>query len=320
MEALGAYASSDEEEALRSTSPRSTKSTTVSLPLVNSAPFVTLYDSQEQANKTAFLTAANQTQLAVNLPVESTLAPFVGPQGGDATELALMDPLRAGSGKEVVTGVVEQADMEDYSFEAQYHTFNQTLSHNTARNRAKGAPPSAPALPGEILADTVVTPGEEDVFTRRNAKKRKNQTVSKERAAAEDFGDEATDGIWAPYKEKGKYLTDAEQGTMTEQQKALREEQQEAKRRKAETKDEMDEEMDFDRMVEKKTGHLLPARLKAGQKALEGKSTFMGDQEYDYQGRAWVEPPRTLKPDDGDHQVFLPKKCVHKWTGPNVGL
>ncbi|POM59915.1 Pre-mRNA splicing factor, partial [Phytophthora palmivora] len=83
---------------------------------------------------------------------------------------------------------------------------------------------------------------------------------------------------------------------------------------------EMDEEMDFDRMVEKKTGHLLPARLKAGQKALEGKSTFMGDQEYDYQGRAWVEPPRTLKPDDGDHQVFLPKKCVHKWTGHTKGV
>ncbi|KAG7378967.1 WD repeat-containing protein 25 [Phytophthora pseudosyringae] len=320
MEALGAYASSDEEEAARSTSPRSTDTPSLALPVVNSAPFVALTDSQEQADKAAFLAAATKTQLAVNLPVESTLAPFVGPQGSGSTELALMNPLRAGSGKEVVTGVVEQADMEDYSFEAQYHTYNQTLSLNPTRNRAKGAPPSAPALPGETAADTIVAPGEEDLFTRRNAKKRKNQTISKERVAAEDFGNDATDGIWAPYNEKGKYLTDAEQGVMTEQQKALREEHQEAKRRKAEAKEAVDEEMGFDRMVEKKMAHLLPARLKAGQTALEGKSTFLGDQEYDYQGRAWAEPPRSLKPDDGDHQVFIPKRCVHKWTGHTKGV
>ncbi|RLN52101.1 hypothetical protein BBJ29_001623 [Phytophthora kernoviae] len=185
---------------------------------------------------------------------------------------------------------------------------------------AAGAPPVAPALPGEASTDSIAPVEDENVFTRRNAKKRKNQTVSKERAAAEDFGDEAKDSIWAPYKEKGKHLSDAELGTLSEQQKVLREEHQEAKRRKAEAKEQVDEEMDFDRMVEKKTGHLLPARLKAGQKALEGKSTFLGDQEYDYQGRAWVEHPRTLKSDDGDHQVFLPKKCVHKWTGHTKGV
>ncbi|KAI9991896.1 hypothetical protein PInf_017307 [Phytophthora infestans] len=320
MEALGAYASSEDETPPHSTSPRSTDAPSLSLPVVNSAPFVAHSDSQDQANKTAFLSAGSQRRLAVNLPVESTLAPFMGPQSGDSTELALMDPLRAGSGKEVVTGVVEQADMEDYSFEAQYHTFNETLSRNIPRNRVKGAPPSAPALPGEIIPDNIVAPDEEDVFTRRNAKKRKNQIISKERAAAEDFGDENSDGIWAPYKDKNKHFTDAELDIMNEQQKALREEHQEAKRRKAEAKSEVDEEMDFDRMVERKTSHLLPARLKAGQTALEGKSTFLGDQEYDYQGRAWVEPPRSLKPDDGDHQVFLPKRCVHKWTGHTKGV
>ncbi|KAL4157027.1 hypothetical protein PRNP1_006053 [Phytophthora ramorum] len=320
MEALGAYASSDDEASAHATSPRSTDSPAFALPTVNSAPFVALSDIQEQASKAAFLAAASQSQLAVNLPVESTLAPYVGPQGSDSSALTLMDPLRTGSGKEVVTGVVEQADMEDLSFEAQYHTHNQTLSRNNTRTRVKGAPPVAPPLPGETVEDSVIVPSEENVFTRRNAKKRKNQTLSKERAAAEEFGDESTDGVWAPYTEKGNQLTDAEMGTMTEQQKALREQHQEAKRRKAEAKEEVDDEMDFDRMVEKKTGHLLPARLKAGQTAVEGKSTFMGDHEYDYQGRAWVEPPRTLKPDDGDHQVFLPKKCVHKWAGHTKGV
>ncbi|KAL8007521.1 putative WD40/YVTN repeat-like-containing domain superfamily, dynein regulator LIS1 [Plasmopara halstedii] len=301
MEGLGVYASSDDELA---PSPRSTDTSNLSLPFVNSAPFVAITDSEEQRNKTAFMIAASQTQLTVNLPIDTTLAPFVGPHGGNSTNLALMNPLRVGSGKEIVTGVVEHAEMEDYTFEAQYHTHNQTISQNPSRHR--------------IIPDTIVASGEEDVFTRRNAK-RKNQTSLKARALAENVGDENVTGVWAPYKEKGIFLTDAEKGTMNEQQKMLQEEH-EVKRRKTEGKTEMDEEMDFDRMVEKKLSHLLPARLKAGQTALEGKSTFLGDNEYDYQGRAWVEPPRTLKPDDGDHQVFLPKKCIHKWMGHTKGV
>ncbi|CEG49789.1 mRNA splicing factor [Plasmopara halstedii] len=315
MEGLGVYASSDDELA---PSPRSTDTSNLSLPFVNSAPFVAITDSEEQRNKTAFMIAASQTQLTVNLPIDTTLAPFVGPHGGNSTNLALMNPLRVGSGKEIVTGVVEHAEMEDYTFEAQYHTHNQTISQNPSRHRVKGAPPPPPTLPGEIIPDTIVASGEEDVFTRRNAK-RKNQTSLKARALAENVGDENVTGVWAPYKEKGIFLTDAEKGTMNEQQKMLQEEH-EVKRRKTEGKTEMDEEMDFDRMVEKKLSHLLPARLKAGQTALEGKSTFLGDNEYDYQGRAWVEPPRTLKPDDGDHQVFLPKKCIHKWMGHTKGV
>ncbi|UIZ25027.1 hypothetical protein KXD40_006677 [Peronospora effusa] len=314
MEALGVYASSDEEESRRSSTLHSTNSPSFSLPVINSSPFITVSDHQDQANKTAFLTAGTQTQLALNLPIESTLAPYIGPQGLNSADASILDPLRAGSGKEIVTGVVEPTNLEDYSFEAQYHTFNQTLSHKLTRNRVKGAPPTPPALAGEKETESNVP------LEVVHAKKRKNETLFKERGAQEDFGEEHTSGIWAPYHDKGKYLTDVEQGTLTEQQKVLLKEHQEAKRRKAEAKSEVDDEMDFDRMVEKKTAHLLPARLKAGQKALEGKSTFCGDQEYDYQGRAWIEPPRTLKPDDGDHQVFLPKRCVHKWTGHTKGV
>lgn len=34
----------------------------------------------------------------------------------------------------------------------------------------------------------------------------------------------------------------------------------------------------------------------------------------DYQGRSWIEPPRGQRPNT-DHDYFIPKKCVHKWTG-----
>ncbi|CAI5730441.1 unnamed protein product [Hyaloperonospora brassicae] len=329
MEALQTYASSDDDddtnddkERQQSPEPQPKDVSSFRLPVVNSAPHVTLVDSQDRANHLALLTAGTQTRLAINLPIEATLAPEVGVQRNGCTQMTATDAVRAGSGKEVVTGVVEPAAMEDISFEAQYHTFNHSFygATATARRRVNGAPPAAPALPGETIAGTIASLHDDNVFTRPSGAKRKHRSSAKAQAAADDVGDEETSGIWAPCEAKGTFLSDLEQGTMSEQQKALLKEHDETKRRKAEARNEVDEEMDFDRMVEKKTSHLLPARLKAGQTALEGKSKFCGAQEYDYQGRAWIEPPRGLRPDDGDHEIYVPKRCVHKWTGHTKGV
>lgn len=313
MDALAQYASSDDEDA----KPAAAASTLALLPVINSAPAVTA--GFASSTGAAALAAAADKQLNVNLPVDATLAPYYGPQSGNAGESALV---QVGGGKQVVTGVVERADLDDLSFDAQYHTYNQ--QHTNLKTAWKGSvppPPPPPGSNGEVPApvDSIVAADADNVFTARNAKKRKNRTVAKERAAAEDFGDEDADGVWAPFNEK-RALTDAEAGTLTEAQQKLLAEHQEAKRRRAERATEEDEDMDFDRMVEKKRGHLLPARLKAGQTAMEARTQFLGEHEYDYQGRSWVEPPRALKPDDGDHAVFLPKRCVHKWVGHTKGV
>ena len=47
---------------------------------------------------------------------------------------------------------------------------------------------------------------------------------------------------------------------------------------------------------------------------------FHGKETHDYQGRCWVEPPKGVHPDDGDHECFVPKKPLHKWTGHNKGV
>ncbi|DBA05422.1 TPA: hypothetical protein N0F65_007584 [Lagenidium giganteum] len=305
MEALAHYASSDDESAPQKAivSTNASVVTTLALPVVNSAPVV----ADVQA-LTPYLTSSAK-QLAVNMPIDATLAPYHGPDNMYARH-GSANPSMAGSGKAIVTGVVEPTNMEDFSFDAQYHTYN--LQHpGLTRN-------TQPAAPG----DAIVSDDVENVFTRRNAKKRKNNGAAQPKSFEEEFGNRETDGIWAPCTDKNVVPTDAEQGTMTEEQRALREERLAAKKRKVEEQEAKvyDEDVDFDRMVEKKTAHLLPARLRAGQEAMEGKSTFLDDQEYDYQGRSWVEPPRSLKPDDGDHQVFLPKRCVHKWTGHTKGV
>lgn len=317
MEHLAHYVSSDDEgefpgqQQAGSTSAyiASSNNSSISLPAINSAPLVVVTNPEIAHAAAQFLTAASQKQLAVNLPVDSTLAPYHGPDNA----YSRLNPAALGSGKEIVTGVVEKANMEDFNFDAQYHTYNQSHTGLYLNKKPVIASEDEPA------ADAIVSQNEENVFTKRNVKKRKNQTIAKEKAAAEEFGDDSVDGIWAPFTEKG-VLTDVEAGTLTPEQEALREAHIQAKKLKAERSTQFDEEMDFDRMIEKKMAHLLPARLKAGQEAMVAKTQFLDEQEFDYQGRSWVEPSRSLKADDGDHQVFLPKRCIHKWTGHTKGV
>ncbi|TYZ58344.1 hypothetical protein PybrP1_007182 [[Pythium] brassicae (nom. inval.)] len=308
MELLAHYASSSDDE---SDSAALAHDTIAPLPSVNSAPSVSFTASSLSSTSSAALAlVAAGKQLSVNLPVAATLAPVLGPHAGTGRS---SDALTRGTGREIVTGVVENASLDDLSFDAQYHTYNQR--HGGARlNRRAVSGAEAPT-------DAIVALEADSVFTARNAKKRRNAALAREKAAAEQLGDESVDGVWAPFADKS-VLTAAEAGTMTAEQAALREAHLEAKRQKAERASQVDEEMDFDRMIEKKTAHLLPARLKAGQEAMAATSAFLdAGQEYDYQGRAWVEPPRGLKPDpDGEHQVFLPKRCVHKWAGHTKGV
>ena len=53
---------------------------------------------------------------------------------------------------------------------------------------------------------------------------------------------------------------------------------------------------------------------------IEGKSIFHGKEEYDYQGRSWIEPPKGIRPDNGEHNCYIPKKCIHKFTGHTKGV
>ncbi|KDO25516.1 hypothetical protein SPRG_08731 [Saprolegnia parasitica CBS 223.65] len=124
-----------------------------------------------------------------------------------------------------------------------------------------------------------------------------------------DVGSEADHGVWAPQKTRARTVSDAQKALIAEN---------EAKRAKRVTDD--DDEVDFDRMIERKVAHLLPPRLQPGQKAVEPKTAYLDREEYDYQGRSWLEHPRELKADDGQHDVFLPKKAIHQWEGHTKGV
>lgn len=52
----------------------------------------------------------------------------------------------------------------------------------------------------------------------------------------------------------------------------------------------------------------------------QAKSTFHGGEQIDYQGRSWVVPPSGVRPGDNDHECFIPKKCIKKYTGHTKGV
>lgn len=142
--------------------------------------------------------------------------------------------------------------------------------------------------------------------------------------------DETQFGIWGPpSREEQSHadnaLSDVARGEgLAPEQLAEREFILERNRQKG-LEDES-KEPDIDRLVERKMAHLLPPRLEAGDaEAMEASTKFHGKEEFDYKGNSWMAPPAGLGSvteavDMDHHKCFVPKKCVHRFTGHNKGV
>ncbi|KAG5179619.1 WD40-repeat-containing domain protein [Tribonema minus] len=238
-----------------------------------------------------------------NPKADLLLAPVLGPA----------HPFRASKmevpvgGSHTGAGVVERASIEDWSFQEQYHTFQQ---HKYTIG-----------VSGDMVGDVAKGLAVEQAGPPQRERKRKHRERDAAAAAAAtgitDVGDEVTTGIWAPQEDETRVVPDAEAGTMTEAQAAFREAYLAEKAKKQR---EYNMEEDHDRRDERKMGHLLPPRHDRDTTAAEAKTTFHGKKEADYKGKSWVEPPGGHRAGVGDHQAFPPKKCIHRWTGHTKGV
>ena len=65
------------------------------------------------------------------------------------------------------------------------------------------------------------------------------------------------------------------------------------------------------------------AKPKRGAPGLES-SVFHGKNMHDYQGRTYMHPPLSeapqLQQDAGSQECFIPKVCIHTWTGHTQGV
>ncbi|KAJ1450191.1 WD40-repeat-containing domain protein [Pelagophyceae sp. CCMP2097] len=298
------YGDSDDDGA----APLMPPPTTTLARAVNAAPNV-VGPSSAGLEIRKFARADGQMVMRTNLPASAVLAPLQGPE----------HPFRRGlheasleSGSVHAGGAVDRANIDDWCFHEQFHTFQ---SYGYAEDAAGG---------GRIVGDEealrrAAANGGASISSSAALVKR----VKKKRPRAGpldvgdmDVGDEDEDSVWAPIAAADD---DGVNVPLTAERKAeiaLTLLSERAKNAKG-----YDENEDFDRRDERKISHLLPPRLTRDSVATEATSTFHGAKERDYQGRSWTVPaPELRRRVDDEHDCFIPKKCVHRWTGHSKGV
>lgn len=146
--------------------------------------------------------------------------------------------------------------------------------------------------------------------------------------------DEAEYGVWGPpgveeqWHEENQLSDIHKSGVedLAPEQLAERAYIQERNRQRGMEQDSRQEMSAQERLVERKMAHLLPPA--SSDTAIEPSTKFHGKQEYDYKGRSWIAPPAGLGAvvadsnfmDMNHHKCFVPKKCVHRFTGHEKGV
>ena len=292
MSSLVAYAaSSDEEEEEEGERSVVEAPTQVLARSVETAPMVVGVAKEGRGGRDSQLKAwQNNMVLERNLPAATLLAAKQGPEHPYRRNVENLE-----TGSVFVGGAAQRANVEDWSFHEQFHTYQ---SYGYAADAAGGN-----NLVGtQEGLDRAANNGAETISTRIKKKKKKR----KDNGEYEDLGDEEVHGIWGPEDED-------------EKEEEPPEKQREAPAEKK--KRGYDQNEDFDRRDERKKAHLLPPRHSRDTTPGEASSTFHDDRETDYQGRSWIEAPTGLRHrvDDG-HDCFLPKKCTHQWRGHTKGV
>lgn len=175
-----------------------------------------------------------------------------------------------------------------------------------------------------------------ELFAKKEEERRKRPRPDpkEKESLVQGSDDEAEHGVWAPPSKEEQWAADnalseiAKGGidSLAPEQLAEREYLTERARQRGIQEENKDEESSFDRLVERKMAHLLPPKID-GDNAMEPTTTFHGKEAFDYKGQSWIAPPAGLgailadgELDMNHHRCFVPKKCVHRFTGHNKGV
>mmetsp|Transcript_8354 Transcript_8354/g.16827 ORF Transcript_8354/g.16827 Transcript_8354/m.16827 type:complete len:749 (-) Transcript_8354:217-2463(-) len=188
-----------------------------------------------------------------------------------------------------------------------------------------------PALASEESENAIIVANQQPPKPRSRRTRQKHQALT-EGPLVHDSDDEVAYGIWAPPSATERKLAaesiPAIESGVELHPRILAERSYLAERDRQRgllENNEDNEKEKFDRLVERKMAHLLPPRLQGeNPTAIEPSTTFHGSEELDYRGRSWISPPSGVKGVDprdmDDHACYVPKKCVHRFTGHSAGV
>lgn len=220
----------------------------------------------------------------VNIPYADMMLPLQGPENpfGDRDRFLTQNAL---------AGHVEEQSMSEHAFRQQH------LTHSILGYSANpSVDPNAPAILGSL--DKAAENGFATIGSVKAPKSKKKELKRKRKDKGDlDIvdGEGAYEGPWAKW-----------QGDDT---KALLPEG-------VEEEEESEEEPEEQYTTKK-------AKPKRGAPGLES-SVFHGKSMTDYQGRTYMYPPLSeapqLQQEAGSQETFIPKVCIHTWTGHTQGV
>ncbi|KAH7104200.1 pre-mRNA splicing factor [Auriculariales sp. MPI-PUGE-AT-0066] len=280
------------EDAFAISSLPSTKRARVEGPStsVNAAPDVL---SEDIMNLTSLVTRPSDTQMNVNIPYADMTMPVAGPVNPFQDKNKLMN-------QNAIAGHVEEHAMSEHAFRAQH------LSHVVLGYAANPSiDPNAPQTVGDLARAGELGGATFDVIRASHASRRdlKRKRGKKGELDVVD-GEGAYAGPWA------KWDGDDIRADLPEQAEI--------------------DDMEEDDAALVASGEADPESVRLGKtkpkKGIFGteKTQFHGKQLEDYQGRTYMHPPfgeaPQLAAEAGSQECFLPKACIHTWTGHQGGV
>lgn len=225
----------------------------------------------------------------VNIKYDDMMLPLQGPENpfGDRKRFLNQNAL---------AGHVEEQSMTEHAFRSQH------LTHAILGYSANPSiDPNAPAVLGSI--ESAQSNGFSTIDTLRATRSQRKELKRKRKQRGDlDIveGEGAYVGPWATWQgdePENHFLTGVEAGDGEEEEEEEEEEKEVVKTKKTK-----------------------PKRGAPGQET----SIFHGKSMTDYQGRTYMSPPVAEAPnllqEAGSQECFIPKVCIHTWTGHTQGV
>lgn len=267
--------------------------------LIRSAPDVA---PEDPSASRSLLTRPTDTQMHVNLPYSEMTKPIVGPSNPFSTR-------SLGAQQNSLSGHYESAAMSDFDFRNQQRTFD---TQGYARNPslyADGYGSSTSEFVGDA-SRAIASNGSTSVDlragsssdSRKAAKAMRKKRIGNGGDAAVTEGNGAYVGPWGGWEGESVHVEEGVGPSEEEIQRA--------------------EELSTNRKKEKAAAE--QRRVREEEQGTE-KSVFHGKSMYDYQGRTYMHVPTDVDGVDlhgeaGSQGCFVPKGCIHTWTGHTKGV
>jgi pre-mRNA-processing factor 17 len=225
----------------------------------------------------------------VNIPYADMMLPLQGPENPFADRNRFLN-------QNALAGHVEEQSMSEHAFRAQH------LTHSILGYSANPSmDPNAPAFVGAL--DQAEANGFVTLDMLRSTRTQRKELKRKRKPKGDlDVvdGDGAYMGPWAKWEgDEPKVYQPTEE--------ELREDEEES-------------EEESETEAPKKTKKSAAKKGGIGHET----SVFHGKSMTDYQGRTYMHPPvaeaSSLSNEAGSQECFIPKVCVHTWTGHTQGV